>query len=113
MNDPNSNDESSPSGLDRREETMKESNDEDKTEQSITVCHSRRDFIVLAATTVASVGAANLLNVQSAQGADTKNSVAIGNGPYPAEGVAAYSQTGPPQTHEVPASRSWSQRRSY
>ena len=57
--------------------------------------HSRRDFIVLAATTLASVGAANLLNLQPAQGADEKNSVAIGNGPYPAEGVAAYSQAGP------------------
>jgi uncharacterized zinc-type alcohol dehydrogenase-like protein len=40
-------------------------------------------------------GAANLLKLQSAQGANAKNSVAIGNGPYPAEGMAAYSPTGP------------------
>ena len=78
---PNSKDESSPSGLNRREETMKETNDEDKTEQSRPVGHLRRDFIVSAATAVASVGAANLLNLQPAQGANAKNSVGIGNGP--------------------------------
>jgi hypothetical protein len=44
----------------------KESNDEDKTEQLKPVAHSRRDFIVLAATTVASVAAADLLNFQPA-----------------------------------------------
>lgn len=74
---------------------MKESNDEDKNEQSITVGPSRCDFIVLAATTVASVAAAHLLNLQPTQGADEKNSRAIGNGPYPTEGVSAYSPTGP------------------
>lgn len=97
MNDPipNSNDESSPSGLNRREKTMKESNDGDKTEQSITVGRSRRDFIVLAAATVACVGAANLLNLQPAQGAGAKNTVATGNGPYPTDGMATYSPTGP------------------
>ena len=70
--DPNSKDESSPSGLSRREETKKESNDEDKTERSRPVGHSRRDFIVSAATAVASVGAANLLGLQPAQGANAK-----------------------------------------
>jgi uncharacterized zinc-type alcohol dehydrogenase-like protein len=74
---------------------MKESNDEGKTEQPIAVGHSRRDFIVLAATTVASVGAANLLNFLPAQGANAMNSGAMGNGPYPTEGMAAYSPTGP------------------
>ena len=78
---PNSKDESSPSGLNRREETMNESNDEDETEQSMPVGYSRRDFIVSAATAVASVGAANLLNLQPAEGANAKNSDAIGNGP--------------------------------
>jgi alcohol dehydrogenase (NADP+) len=72
----------------------KESNDEDKTEQLKPVAHSRRDFIVLAATTVASVAAADLLNCQPARGANARNSVAMGNGPYPTEGMAAYSPTG-------------------
>ena len=93
--DRNSKDESSPSGLDRREKTIKETNDEDKTEQSRPIGHSRRDFIVSAATAVASVGAANLLNLQPAQGANAKHSVAIGNDPHPTEGMAAYSPTGP------------------
>ena len=53
--------------------------------------HSRREFIISAATAVASVGAASLLNLQPAQGAIVKNSGAIGNGPYPTEGMAAYS----------------------
>ena len=82
--DPNSNDESSPSGLKSREQTVKE-----------TVGHSRRDFIVSAATVAASVGAANLLGLQSARAANAKNSDAIGNGPYPTAGMAAYSPTGP------------------
>ena len=70
--DPNSKDESSPSGLSRWEEIKKESNDEDKTEQSRPVGHSRRDFIVSAATAVASVGAANLLGLQPAEGANAR-----------------------------------------
>src|SRR3954454_4970318 len=74
---------------------MKETDDEDKAEQSKPVGHSRRDFIVSAATAVASVGAANLLNLQPAQGANAQISVAIGNGPYPTEGMAPYSPTGP------------------
>ena len=53
---------------------MKETNDEDKTEQSRPAGHSRRDFIVSAAAAVASVGAANLLNLQPAQGANAKAS---------------------------------------
>ena len=44
-----------------------------ETEQSRPVGHSRRDFIVSAAAAVASVGAANLLNLQPAEGANAKN----------------------------------------
>lgn len=77
------------------EKTMKEANGEDITEQSRPVGYSRRDFVVSAATAVASVGAANLLNLQPAQGANAINSVTTGNGPYPTEGMAAYSPTGP------------------
>jgi alcohol dehydrogenase (NADP+) len=77
---------------------MNQNNDEEQTAQSSPVGHSRRDFIVSAATAVASVGAANLLNLQPAQGANARNSAAIGDGPYPTEGRAAYSPTGP---HEL------------
>ena len=106
---PNSKDESSPSGLDGREKIMKESNDEDETEQSRPVGHSRRDFIVSAATAVASVGAANLLNLQPAEGANAKNSVAIGNGPYPTEGLAGfYFPTGPHKLMKFQRRALWS-----
>jgi alcohol dehydrogenase (NADP+) len=81
---------------------MKEIRDENRTEQSKLAGHSRRDFIVSAATAAASVGAANLLNLQPAEGANAQNSVAIGNGPYPTEGMAAYSPTGPHQLMKFP-----------
>jgi uncharacterized zinc-type alcohol dehydrogenase-like protein len=55
---------------------------------------SRREFIVSAATAVAGVGAASLLHLQPARAA-TASPVARGNGPYPAEGMAAYAPTGP------------------
>lgn len=74
---------------------FEETNDEDKAEQSKPVGQSRRNFIVSAATAAASVAAANLLNFLPAQGANAMNSVAIGNGPYSTEGMAAYSPTGP------------------
>ena len=74
---------------------MKETNDENQPEQSEAVGHSRREFIVSAATAVASVGAVNLLNLQIAHAANSKNLVMIGNGPYPVEGMAAYSPAGP------------------
>ena len=57
-------------GMDNRDKIMKETNDEDKTEQSNTIGHSRRDFIVSAAGAVAGVGAVNLLNLHPAQGAN-------------------------------------------
>ena len=77
---------------------MKETNDEDKTEQSNPIGHSRRDFIVSAAGAVAGVSAVNLLNLHPAQGANAANAFAVGSGPYPTEGMAAYSPTGP---HEL------------
>ena len=66
---------------------MRESNGEDKKERSITVGYSRPDSIVLAATSVASVGAANLLNLQPAQGADAMNPVAIRRLPIAGQGT--------------------------
>ena len=88
---PNSKDESNPSGADRREKKiMMQTNDENKTEQSSPAGHSRRDFIVSAATAVAGVGAANLLNLQPAQGANAISSAADWS----------------PRAHEVRTSRS-------
>jgi uncharacterized zinc-type alcohol dehydrogenase-like protein len=74
---------------------MKEISDKDTPEQSRPVDFSRRGFIVSASTAVTSVGAASLLSLQSAQAATSKNSVAAGVGPYPTEGMAAYSPAGP------------------
>jgi alcohol dehydrogenase (NADP+) len=48
-----------------------------------------------AAAAIAGVGAAGLLNLQTANAAETRNAVAPGDGPYPAEGMAAYSPAGP------------------
>jgi uncharacterized zinc-type alcohol dehydrogenase-like protein len=48
-----------------------------------------------AATAMAGVGAAALLNLQTANAANTRNAVAVSDGPYPAEGMAAYSPAGP------------------
>jgi uncharacterized zinc-type alcohol dehydrogenase-like protein len=70
---------------------MKEQN----TNEATPVDSSRRSFIFSTSTAVASVGAANLLNLQSAQAATQRNAVAAGSGPYPAEGMAAYSPAGP------------------
>src|SRR5688572_18989261 len=56
------------------------------------VSRSRREFIV---STVAGVGAASFLNSSPVKAADTKDAAVVGNGPYPTEGMAAYSATGP------------------
>lgn len=74
---------------------MNDTNDRKSSEQQINFSHPRREFIVSAATAVAGVGAADLLNLETAQAADTKKAPAIGDGPYPVEGMAAYSPTGP------------------
>lgn len=74
---------------------MSDTNDRNQSEQRGTLRHPRREFMVLAATAVAGVGAANLLNLETANAANTKNAVAIGDGPYPVEGMAAYFPTGP------------------
>jgi alcohol dehydrogenase (NADP+) len=59
------------------------------------VSHSRRGFMGSAAAAIAGAGAAGLLNLQTANAADTRNAVAAGDGPYPAEGMAAYSPAAP------------------
>jgi alcohol dehydrogenase (NADP+) len=57
--------------------------------------HSRRDFMVSTATAFAGVGAASLLHLEPASAATATSPVARGSGPYPAEGMAAYSPSGP------------------
>jgi uncharacterized zinc-type alcohol dehydrogenase-like protein len=74
---------------------MSDTNDKKQSEEPGTVSHSRREFMVSATTAVAGVGAASLLNLQTANAANTTNAVAIGDGQYPVEGMAAYSPTGP------------------
>jgi uncharacterized zinc-type alcohol dehydrogenase-like protein len=46
------------------------------------------------AAAIAGAGAAGLLHLQTANAADTRNAVAASDGPYPAEGMAAYSPAG-------------------
>ena len=74
---------------------MSDTNDLNRSEEPGTVSASRREFMVSAATATAGVGAANLLNLQTANAANAINTVAVGDGPYPVEGMAAYSPTGP------------------
>jgi alcohol dehydrogenase (NADP+) len=74
---------------------MNDTNDKNRSKEPGPVSYSRREFTVLAATAVAGVGTANLLHLQAANAANAKNAVAIGNGPYPVEGMAGYSPTGP------------------
>jgi alcohol dehydrogenase (NADP+) len=74
---------------------MNSTNYRNQSEEPGTVSHSRRDFIVSAAVGAAAVGAVNLLNLQTANAANTRGTLAVGDGPYPAEGMAAYSPTGP------------------
>lgn len=59
------------------------------------VSHSRRGFMGSAAAAIAGAGAAGLLNLQTANAAHTRTAAAPGDGPYPAEGIAAYSPAGP------------------
>lgn len=73
---------------------MKETNSEEKADQSNQDGCSRRNFMVSAATAVAGAGAASLLNLHLAHGAKAKSSAQIAKGPYPTEGMAAYSPTG-------------------
>jgi alcohol dehydrogenase (NADP+) len=74
---------------------MRRVDDEDRIERAKPAGHSRRDFIVSAATAVAGASAASLLNAQPAPGASTTMSNMNAKGPYPTEGMAAYAPTGP------------------
>jgi uncharacterized zinc-type alcohol dehydrogenase-like protein len=74
---------------------MNGTNDKHQAEEPENASHSRRVFMGSAATAIAGVGAAGLLNLRTANAANTKNAVVVADGPYPAEGMAAYSPTGP------------------
>lgn len=74
---------------------MSDPNDKTQLEEPGTVSQSRRAFMVSTTSAVAGVGAANLVNLQTANAANTKNAIAIGDGPFPVEGMAAYSPAGP------------------
>src|SRR5947207_1451467 len=56
---------------------------------------SRREFILTSALAVAGAGAAGILNPARAFGGESKYPSVQENGPYPTEGMAAYSETGP------------------
>jgi alcohol dehydrogenase (NADP+) len=79
-----------------REDIMRHSNEETETGRS-TAGHSRRDFIASAATVAAAAGAAQLLRAAAAGAASAPDAAAVGRGPYPTVGMAAYSPTGPHQ----------------
>ena len=74
---------------------MNGTNDKNQSEEPGTVSHSRREFMGSAATAMAGAGAAGLLSLQTANASNTRNAVAVGEDPYPAEGMAAYSPAGP------------------
>lgn len=74
---------------------MRGRNDKNLSGETGGVSHSRRGFMGSAAAAIAGAGAVGLLNLQTANAAGTRNAVAAGDGPYPAEGMAAYSPAGP------------------
>src|SRR6059058_1495133 len=74
---------------------MKENNEYDQSTIGEENGQSRREFLLTSALAVAGAGAAGILNPVRALGADSKKSSGYGNGPYPTEGMAAYSETGP------------------
>jgi uncharacterized zinc-type alcohol dehydrogenase-like protein len=74
----------------RRLTTVRDDNT--RTGESKPDGHSRRDFIVSAATAAAAVGATSFLTASTAEGATP---TPLGPGPYPTDGMAAYSPAGP------------------
>src|SRR5438034_7174359 len=77
------------------ERKMKEDNEHVQRTIAEDNGQSRREFILTSALAVAGAGAAGILNPARAFGAESKNPSGQGNGPYPTEGMAAYSETGP------------------
>ena len=74
---------------------MRRTNDEERSHRARPTDRSRRDFIMSAATTLASASAASVLHAQPAPGANATMSATNATGPYPTEGMAAYAPTGP------------------
>lgn len=84
------------------EDKMKENNEHDQSTVTEENGQSRREFILTSALAVAGVGAAGILNPTRALGADQTGPSGFGNGPYPTEGMAAYSETGPLKLMKFP-----------
>lgn len=74
---------------------MKENNEHDQSTFAEENGQSRREFILTSALAVVGAGAAGILNPVRALGAESQKPSRHGNGPYPTEGMAAYSETGP------------------
>lgn len=74
---------------------MRDEKDKDRSNKTETVGYSRRGFVVSAAAAVAGVGGVNLMNLQTMNAATKESTVVSTEGPYPVEGMAAYSPTGP------------------
>jgi len=74
---------------------MGEKNDRDRSTELITIARSRREFMVSAAAAIAGIGGANIMNLKIANAANTEYAIAAKDGPYPAEGMAAYTPAGP------------------
>lgn len=74
---------------------MNEANDENRSVQLNAENQARREFMATATAAVAGMGAAGIFHLPRANAAGTKFFVAVGNGPYPVEGMAAYSPNGP------------------
>ncbi|CAN5556414.1 NAD(P)-dependent alcohol dehydrogenase [soil metagenome] len=66
-------------------------NEQEEIEKSLT--QSRRSFLTSAVTVIASASAANMLALK-ASGETTSTQILVGSGPYPTEGMAAYSSDG-------------------
>jgi len=73
---------------------MTESSDQKQKVPRNPESQTRRNFMVTAAAAAAGVNAAGLFPLPIANAASTNNPFAAGNGPYPAEGMAAYSPAG-------------------
>jgi alcohol dehydrogenase (NADP+) len=71
---------------------MEMNNDHNQTTEDVPSDQGRRNFIFTTALAAAAVGGSGILNSSLAQAASSKTQVAYG--PYPVEGMAAYSPTG-------------------
>jgi uncharacterized zinc-type alcohol dehydrogenase-like protein len=83
----------------KQERDMREKRDDDDAPEVNEVGQGRREFLVSSTLGLAAAGAASVLLPGRAFGAPAKSATstgaAVGDGPYPTEGMAGYSATGP------------------